>query len=201
MSEIMANAMRMDNLKILCTIPFKDKTITELDLSGKNLGTEGALVVAEYLDGNGALTLLDLSSNRIGGYFQYYHTSTTGGYGDYTVTPEGPKAIADAIKDMGALSVANIMGNHIGKEMLSKLQEIMRSKPSLISLCGIADDATEADLSGLGMNADDAVILASELPDKRAMTSLNLSNNRLGAEGAMHIAKGIKVSKCAVAVV
>jgi hypothetical protein len=50
------------------------------------------------------------------------------------------------------------MGNRIGKEMLSKLQEIMRSKPNLISLCGIADDATEVDLSGLGMDADDAIL-------------------------------------------
>jgi hypothetical protein len=59
------------------------------------------------------------------------------------------------------------MGNHIGKEQLSKLQEIMRSKPNLVSFCGIADDATEADLSGLCMDADGAAIVASELPDKR----------------------------------
>jgi hypothetical protein len=80
------------------------------------------------------------------------------------------------------------MGNHIGKEMLSKLQEIMRSKPNLISLCGITDDATETDLSGLNMDANDAIILASELPDKGAMTSLNLASNSLGVEGAKLIA-------------
>jgi hypothetical protein len=56
----------------------------------------------------------------------------------------------------------------------------MRSKPNLVSLCGIADDATEADLSGLGMDADDAAILASELPDKRALLLLNLASNNLG---------------------
>jgi hypothetical protein len=60
-------------------------------------------------------------------------------------------------RDKGALSVTNVMGNRIGKEQLTKL--------NLVSLCGIADDATEADLSGLGMDADDAAILASELPD------------------------------------
>jgi hypothetical protein len=72
------------------------------------------------------------------------------------------------------------MGNNIGKEMLSKLQEIMHSKPKLVSLCGIADDATEADLSDLGMDADDAMILASELPDKGALSVLNLASNNLG---------------------
>jgi hypothetical protein len=72
------------------------------------------------------------------------------------------------------------MGNRIGKEMLSKLQEIMRFKPNLVSLCGIADDATEAGLSGLNMDANDAIVLASELPDKGALMSLNLSDNNLG---------------------
>jgi hypothetical protein len=38
------------------------------------------------------------------------------------------------------------------------------------------------------MDADDAVILASELPDKRALASLNLASNSLGAEGAKIIA-------------
>jgi Ran GTPase-activating protein (RanGAP) involved in mRNA processing and transport len=83
--------------------------------------------------------------------------------------------------DKGALSVANVMGNNIGKDQLTNLQEIMRSKPNLVSLCGIADDAIEADLSGLGMDADDAAILASELPDKGALSSLNLSSNTIGA--------------------
>jgi hypothetical protein len=62
------------------------------------------------------------------------------------------------------------MGNRIGKEQLAKLQEILCSKPNLVSLCGVTDDATEADLSGLGMDADDAAILASELPDKGALS-------------------------------
>jgi Ran GTPase-activating protein (RanGAP) involved in mRNA processing and transport len=66
MREIMAIALHMDSMKILCGVPFKDKTLTELDVSGKNLGTEGALVIAEYLEGNGALIKLDISSNAIG---------------------------------------------------------------------------------------------------------------------------------------
>jgi hypothetical protein len=93
---------------------------------------------------------------------------------------------------MGALSLANVMGNSIGKETLSKFQEIMRSKPNLISLCGIAADATEVDLSGLGMDADDAIILASELPDKRMLTKFDISKNDLMAEGGKALAVGLK---------
>jgi hypothetical protein len=66
MREIMATAMHMDSMKILCEVPFKDKTLTELDISGKNLGPEGAVVVAEYLDGNGGMTRLNLASNNLG---------------------------------------------------------------------------------------------------------------------------------------
>jgi hypothetical protein len=65
MREIMDIAMRMDSVKILCEVPFKDKTLTELDVSGKDLGMEGALVVAEYLDGNRAMTSLNLASNKL----------------------------------------------------------------------------------------------------------------------------------------
>jgi hypothetical protein len=84
------------------------------------------------------------------------------------------------------------MGNRIGKEQLAKLQEIMRSKPNLVSLCGIADGATEADLSGLEMDADGAAILASELPDKGALSVLSLKSNKLLADGGKALAEGLK---------
>jgi hypothetical protein len=86
------------------------------------------------------------------------------------------------------------MGNRIGKEMLSQLQEIMRCKPNLVSLCGITDDATEADLSGLGMDADDAIILASELPDKGALSSLGLAANSFHSLEANILLEALEVS-------
>ena len=71
---------------------------------------------------------------------------------------------------------ANVMGNNIGKEQLAKLQEMMKAHPTLVSLCGIADDATEADLSGLGMSADDAAVLADELPAKGALETITFGD-------------------------
>jgi hypothetical protein len=67
MRKIMAVAMSKESMKILCEVPFKNKTITELDISWKNLGVEGALVIAEYLDGNGALSSLNLANNELCG--------------------------------------------------------------------------------------------------------------------------------------
>ena len=84
---------------------------------------------------------------------------------------------------MGAMETVNLMGNKMGKEQLSKLLKMMKAHPTLVSLCGIADDATEANLSGLGMDADDAVVLADELPAKGALTDLNISSDGLAGYG------------------
>ena len=67
-----------------------------------------------------------------------------------------------------------MMGNGVGKEQLSKMQEMMKAHPTLVSLCGIANEATEADLSAFGMEADDAAVLADELRAKGALTGLDL---------------------------
>jgi Ran GTPase-activating protein (RanGAP) involved in mRNA processing and transport len=138
--------------------------LLHFDISNNGLYAAGAKAIAEGLEGNQVVRQLNISVNGMGKISEYGHPDIS-----------GVAALADVIPGMGALSIANVMGNHIGKEMLSKLQEIMRSKPNLISLCGIADDATEADLSGLRMDADDAIVLASELPDKRALTKFIFS--------------------------
>jgi hypothetical protein len=65
MMKIMDIAMQMDSMKILCEVSVKDKALTELDVSGKNLGREGALVVAQYLDGNEALTKLTFGDKPV----------------------------------------------------------------------------------------------------------------------------------------
>ena len=106
--------------------------------------------------------------------------------------------LADIVSAIRAMVTVNMMGNKIGKEQLSKLQEMMQAHPMLASLCGIPDDATEANLSGLGLDADDAVVLADELSAKGALTTLNLSKNALRAEGAKHIAEAIKVNVSAL---
>jgi hypothetical protein len=148
-----------------------------LSLNSNSLGPDGGKALAEGLRGNRVIKELNIANNNLANF----------GYG-----MSGIFALADILPGMRALSVANVMGNKIGKEQLTKLQEIMRSNPNLASLCGIADDAAEADLSGLGMDADDAVILASELPDKGGLLVLSLQSNNLRAESGMALAEGLK---------
>ena len=90
------------------------------------------------------------------------------------------------------MSILNIMGNKFGEEQLEKFKAIKESK-SLQSICGIASDATEANLSGLGMDAADAAVLAEDIQDKGAMSILDVSNNRIGAEGAKALAPAMWV--------
>jgi hypothetical protein len=137
-----------------------------LSLKDNRLATkEGGEALAQALANNSTLKELDVSSN-------VWKVKDKYGIHDKGDGPGFAQELAVGIKDNGALSVANVMGNGIGKEQLAKLQDIMHAKPNLVSLCGIANDATKADLSGLGMNADDAAVLASELPDKRALSTL-----------------------------
>ncbi len=123
----------------------------------------------------------------------------------YEIDISGVIALADGIKTNGTMVTVNVIGNNIGKGQLSKLQELMQAHPTLVSLCGIANEATEANLSGLGMDADDAAILADELPAKGALETItfgdeqavtmktdmaeaNLGGKKLGASGAIVVA-------------
>jgi Ran GTPase-activating protein (RanGAP) involved in mRNA processing and transport len=156
--------------------------MTKIDISSNELCAAGGKALAEALKNNQVVTELNISSNYLG---------TVDG-GKHKPDMSGVVALANVIPDMGALSVTNVMGNKIGKEQLAKLQESMRSKPNLVSLCGIADDATEADLSGLNMDADDTIVLASELPDKRAISSVNLLKNVIGTDQAKALVSILK---------
>ena len=78
MNEIIALVGAKPLMKVLCAVPFRDKTITELDVSGQSLGVEGAVVISRCLENNGPLTSLNLANNWLG--------------------PEGAKHVAEAIK-------------------------------------------------------------------------------------------------------
>jgi hypothetical protein len=100
MREIMAIAASKESMKMICEVSFKDKTITALDVSDKKLGVEGALVVAEYLDGNGAMTKFDISSNNI--------------------RAEGGKALAAVLKGNQVITELNISSNNLGYNLAGR---------------------------------------------------------------------------------
>jgi hypothetical protein len=208
--DICSNNLRAEGGNALAAGLKGNQVITELNISSNSLGinsdygshaiaiinslgsdTSGVIAIADAISNMGALFSLTFSGE------QYWNGTTltedaitiTTAMTDADVSGKhlgflGATILAAWLSsDKGGLSLANVMGNGIGKEMLSNLQEIMRSKPNLVSLCGIADDATEADLSSLNMDADDAIILASELPNKRALATLVFGGDGYPAAG------------------
>jgi hypothetical protein len=115
--------------------------------------------------------------------------------------PEGVIAIANAIPAMRALSSVNLLKNNISVEQAQELLKIMLSHKNLTTLCGLSGEETELDMSGKMSGAGDAIMLAPEINDNGAMTSLNLALNYVRDDGAKIIAKAIKVTKCSPAII
>jgi Leucine-rich repeat (LRR) protein len=192
MREIMAIAMRMGSMKILCEIPFKDKTLTELAVSGKNLGTEGALVVAEYLDGNGAMLSLDISSNSLAvegtkllaKALESNQTMTSlnisshsGNFmtfdGEHWGHMSGVAALAGVIPGMLAMTSLDVSENDLCAEGTKLLAEALKGNQIMMELNISSNNMTYGGMSGV-------VALAGVIPDMEALTSLNISDNDIG---------------------
>jgi hypothetical protein len=127
-----------------------------------------------------AMSSLDLSENKLGGFYEYYSDDFYGsGYGSFTATPEGPKVIADAIRDMRAISSVNVLFNGIGTEQAKTLASVLKEHPTLRSLCGNSGEETELDMKGQKIGVEAAIMLAPEIAGNGALSSLNLAANCL----------------------
>jgi hypothetical protein len=58
-------------------------------VSGIGFGAEGAKVVAQYIKDMGALSVLNLASNSIGGYYTAAYEGQALSNQTFTATPEG----------------------------------------------------------------------------------------------------------------
>jgi hypothetical protein len=56
----------------------------------------------------------------------------------------------------------------------------MQAKEILTTLCGLSGEETSFDFSGQHLYAGDAVLIANDISDMGALTSLNLASNSLG---------------------
>jgi hypothetical protein len=90
------------------------------------------------------------------------------------------------------LSSVNLLKNGIGVEQANALVKIKESKPNLKSLCGFTLEETELDMSKQGLKPEDAVLLASDIPDMGSLSKLDLSSNVLFEDGCKALAKALK---------
>jgi Ran GTPase-activating protein (RanGAP) involved in mRNA processing and transport len=211
MMEIMDIVASKESIEMFCEVPFKDKTLSELDVSRKNLGTEGALVVAKYLHDNEALTRLSMSKNKLGtkeagqalgnmlkanSILTELDVSNNTEY-DGSIKYDGSgfaQGVSKGLTDNRALTKFNISKCELmaegGKALAAGLkgnQVITELNISNNDLLCWKSGAENADTSGI-------IAIADAIPDMRALTSLNLSSNHVEVQGAKAVAEAIKVT-------
>ena len=160
MNEIIAIVEAKPAMKVLCAVPFRDKTVTELDVSGQSLGGEGALVIRRYLKNNGAMVKLNMSKNQIKG-------------------AEAGKALGDALAANTVLEELDLSENYSGPEFAKEFAVGLGANGALMKFTFSGDDEydskpvtiessmTEADFSGKFLLASGAIMLAAFLPKCR----------------------------------
>jgi hypothetical protein len=177
-----------------------NKSLLEMDLSSRYLDAKDAIVVVEYIKDNGALSKLIFGGDEhFAPQLQRMVTPdpavleigmTEADFSNKHLGAAGAIIISAWIshKDNGAISSINLLRNSIPVEQAQELVKIMQATEKLTTLCGLSKEETELDFSNQGLGAGDAVLIANDVSDMGAMTSLNLASNKLGFEGAKIIA-------------
>jgi hypothetical protein len=189
-------------------------TMTEMDFSGQHLGAGDAVLIANDISDMEAISTvivhkfplpiqdiktkaeLDLSRKELN-YLD-----------DIVIAALLPLNVSRAIwisllslislVDKGTLSLLNLASNELRAEGTKLLAAALKGNQIMTEL-NISSNAMtlgsgRGDISGV-------IALADVISDMRAMTSLNLASNKLGAEGTKIVADAIKVTKCTPAIV
>jgi hypothetical protein len=171
----------------------------------------GVIALSDAIKDMGALTSLNLASNNLGelvlpdgwsikdtnmSYQMYVHADGRD-QKCHPGKPEGVIALANAIPDMRAISKL-IFGGDDSDKLDTIKREYIKHTPAVLEV-----GMTEADLSNRGLGVGGAIIVSTWIShkDNGALTSLNLSSNKLEAEGGKIVAEAIKVTNNAMAVV
>jgi hypothetical protein len=151
--------------------------MTRLVLRDNQLACKaGGDAIADMLKGNSVLTELDISKNI--------------GFSECDPA-EFAVALSPGIADNGAISVLNLAQNNLGELVLSGGWAEDYDRVTYATVYKHTDGRQQSDNPG---KPEGIIAIANAIPDMRAMTSLNLASNRIGSEGAKHVAEAIKVS-------
>jgi hypothetical protein len=96
-------------------------------------------------------------------------------------------------QDKGAISSVNLLKNAIPVEQVQELLKILQSKEKLATLCGLSGNEATLDFSNQGIGPGDAVLIANDISDMGALTSLNLSSNNIGEVDEDQAIKDVEV--------
>jgi hypothetical protein len=152
-----------------------------LNASKNGLREAGAKAISEMLKMNQSLTKVDLSDNEIGGYFA--DKDCRGKANDWKSTPEGPAALADALKSNSTVLELNPFSNKMGPEGGKLLADAIKAHPNYTQLAmNMFDGKTDVEMSNKGLDAGDAFIIAAALEKNDQVTGLHVNSNGLNAD-------------------
>jgi hypothetical protein len=184
---------------------------TKLDMSGKISGAGDAIMLAAETVDNGALSVLNLAENNLGGLvlpegwteeydsdnYEYVYRHTDGReQKDKPGKPEGILAIANAIPDMGALSKLLMRKNCLCNRESGKVLSKMLAANTVLKELDVSDNRGSGAYDGPGFAQE----LSAGIRDNRALTKLDISSNYIGTEqeGGLQricLAGGIELGK------
>jgi hypothetical protein len=161
-------------------------------------GPLGIIALANAIPDMGAISSVNLLKNKIGidqadalvSMLNEHPTlkSLCGNTGNETELdmsgkmngPEDAIMLVAEIAGNGAILSVNLLQNKTGIDQAKILASILKEHATLKSLCGNTGDETELNMRDKKMGAGDAIMLAAEIVDNGALTSLNLASNDIG---------------------
>lgn len=138
------------------------KTITSFNLRGKDIGEDGAIVLAKAIESNHHITSISLSG--------------------YSIKNFGFITLAEAIKVSTSLKSIELDEIGIRDYEATALAEAISNHPSITSINLVRNDMGDAG----------AIALADAIKENQSLTSINLEGNNIGDAGAIALAEAIK---------
>jgi Ran GTPase-activating protein (RanGAP) involved in mRNA processing and transport len=184
---------------VSCTAPL----LMGLALEGAGIGTEGAAALAEALLAGcmPALSALDLSTNGLGaaGTGALWSALWCGGapsltllrLSDNSLSMDGSQVllIRGAFAGMPGLAALDLGGNPLGDEGVGTLAQAIKATPLEDKL-----EALDLRKCSFGDEGIRQLAYAFECQQSHSLAKLNVSCNRIGAEGAFHLAQRLSLA-------
>ena len=101
------------------------------------------------------------------------------------------KAIVESISVSPSLTSVALLGNSFDDATVEMLLKLKEEKPSLISLCGLALDQTEANFKDMKLRPADARLLAPEIIVRPSVTCLDVRQNSISGDGASQLSAAV----------